>query len=155
MPGTISTFVAAIMITAMIMVAVQHQRAERGEERLQLRDQELSVASAHLANTESVLVATRRQLSKVKDEINTVRASHDRISRRTRPCVYAVRLTTHLFTALQWELSANVQLEGGNHPLAERALRAGADAARAADKVLRRSDVHSIPALVRACDHAR
>ena len=154
MPGTITTFLAAIMITTMIMIAVQHQRAEHGEERLQLRDQELSVASADLATTEAVLVATRRQLSKVKDVISTVRASHDRLSRRTRPCVYAVRLTAHLFTALQWELSANVQLEGGNHSLAERALRAGADATRAADQVLRRSDVHSIPALVRACDRA-
>lgn len=153
MPGTITTFLAAIMI-AMIMFAIQHQRAERGEERLQLRDQELSMASADLANTEAVLVATRRQLSKVKAAISTVRASHDRLTQRNRPCVYAVRLTAHLFTALQWELSAKAQLEGGNHSLADRALRAGADAARAADQVLRRSHVHSVPALVRACDRA-
>ena len=152
--GTIPTFLAAIMITTMIMFAVQHQRAERGEERMQVRDQELSVVSADLANTEAVLVATRRHLSKVKAVISTVRASNDRLSRRTRPCVYAVRLSAHLFTALQWEQSANVQLERGNHSLADRALRAGADAARAADQMLRRSDVHSIPALVRACDRA-
>jgi hypothetical protein len=152
--GTIPTFLAAIMITSMIMYAVQHQRAERGEERLQVRDQELSVVSTDLANTEAMLVATRRQLSKVKDVISTVRASRDRLSRRTRPCVYAVRLSAHLFTALQWEQSANLQLERGNHSLAARAMRAGADATRAADQVLRRSHVHSIPALVRACDRA-
>jgi len=155
MLSTITTFLAAIMISSMIMFAVQHQRAERGEERLQVRDRELSVVSTDLANTEAVLVTTRRHLSKVRDEISTVRASRDRLSQRTRPCVYAVRLSAHLFTALQWQLSANVQLERGNDSLAARALRAGADAARAADQVLRRSDVHSIPALVRACDHAR
>jgi hypothetical protein len=155
MLSTITTFLAAIMISSMIAFAAQHQRAERGEERLQVRDRELSVVSTDLANTEAVLVATRRHLSKVKDEISTVRASRDRLSRRTRPCVYAVRLSAHLFTALQWQLSANVQLERGNDLLSARALRAGADAARAADQVLRRSDVHSIPALVRACDRAR
>jgi len=155
MLSTITTFLAAIMISSMIMFAVQHQRAERGEERLQVRDRELSVVSTDLANTEAVLVATRRHLSKVKDEISTVRASRDRLSRRTRPCVHAVRLSAHLFTALQWQLSANVQLERDNHSLAARALRAGADAARAADQVLRSSDVHSIPALVRTCDRAR
>ena len=154
MRGTVTTFLAAIMITSMIMFAVQHQRAGRGEERLQVRDQKLSVVSTDLANTESVLVATRRHLSKVKDLISTVRASRDRLSRQTRPCVYAVRLSTHLFTALQWERSANVQLERGNHSLAARALRAGADADHAADQVLRHSDVHSIPALVRACDRS-
>ena len=155
MLSTITTFLAAIMISSMIMFAVQHQRAERGEERLQVRDRELSVVSTDLANTEAVLVTTRRHLSKVRDEISTVRASRDRLSQRTRPCVYAVRLSAHLFTALQWQLSANVQLERGNDSLAARALRAGADAARAADQVLRRSDVHSIPALVRTCDRAR
>jgi hypothetical protein len=154
MLGTIPTFLAAIMITSMIMYAVQHQRAERGEERLQVRDQELSVVSTDLANTEARLVATRRQLSKVKDVISTERASRDRLSRRTRPCVYAVRLSAPLFTALQWEQSANLQLERGNHSLAARAMRAGADATRAADQVLRRSHVHSIAALVRACDRA-
>jgi hypothetical protein len=154
MLGTIPTFLAAIMVTAMIMFAVQHQRAERDEERLQVRDQEMSVVSADLANTEAVLVATRRHLSKAKDVISTLRASSDRLARHTRPCVYAVRLSAHLFTALQWERSANFQLERGDHSLAARALRAGADAARAADQVLRRSDVHSIPALVRACDRA-
>jgi hypothetical protein len=154
MIGTLPTFLAAIMITSMIMFAVQHQRAERGEERLQVRDRELSVVSADLANTEAVLVATRRHLSKVKDAISTVQASRDRLSRRTRPCVYAVRLSAHLFTALQWERSANVQLERGNHSLAARALRAGADAAHTADQMLRRSDVQSIPALIRACDRA-
>jgi hypothetical protein len=152
--GTIPTFLAAIVITSMIMFAVQHQRAERGEARLQVRDQELSVVSSDLANTEAVLVATRRHLSKVKGVISTMRASRDRRSRHTRPCVYAVRLSAHLFTAWQWERAANVQLERGNHALAARALRAGADATRAADQVLRSSDVHSIPALVRACDRA-
>lgn len=60
----------------------------------------------------------------------------------------------HRFTALQWELSANVQLERNNESLAARALRPGADAMRAADQVLRRTDMRSIPALVRACDRA-
>ena len=154
MLGTITTFLAAILIGSMITFAVQHQRAGHGEEWVQVRDQELSVVSTDLANTEAELVATRRYLSKVKDVISTVRASQGRLSRRTRPCVYAVQLSAHLFAAWRWELSANIQLERSNQSLADRALRAGADAARDATQVLRRSSVHSVPALLRACDRA-
>lgn len=154
MLGTITTFLATILIGSMIMFAFQHQRAGHGEERLQVRDQELSVVSTDLANTEAELVATRRHLSKVKDVLSTVRASQGRLSRRPRPCVYAVQLSGHLFAAWQWELSANIQLERGNQSLADRALRAGADAARDATQVLQRSGVHSVPALLRACDRA-
>jgi len=153
--GTIATVVAAMIITSMIMIAVQHQRAERGEAQFRARDHDLSVVSADLANTESVLVATQRHLRNAKAMISKVRASRDELSRRTQPCVYAGRLSGHLFTALEWALSANVQLERGNDALAARAMRAGADAVRSGDQVLRRSGAHSIPALVRACDPAR
>jgi hypothetical protein len=107
---------------------------------LQVRDQELSVVSTDLATIETVLVATRRQLSKLKDVISAVQASRDRLARDPTVCLRRSAQCSPVHR-VQWEQSVNVQLERGNHSLAARALRAGADAAPRATAPFRRLSV--------------